>query len=282
MASHAATLAVRDIDFRFDDSIPFHWNPGNPYWGNLVNFITLIAPAFERYAIRATREALPLIRNRAVREDAELFCRQEGQHARHHMAHMALLLRKQPGLQGVLEQINESFESMCRRETLHYHLAYVATVELCFGPLAAFFIDHRGALFIGADPRIASFILWHLVEEFEHRHSAIDIFDDVVGSHGFRLKTLPAVARQLAEVERIAREGFNDAAPLAPGGVGAGDVRAAFAPIPRRRQLSLLWRLATTLLPWHRPEGVPQPEWVSRWMADQAAGMDMTRYYPPG
>jgi len=273
-------LVVRDIDFRFDDSIPFHWNPGNPCWGNLVNFITLIAPAFERYAIRATRAALPLIRDPAVRRDAELFCRQEAQHARHHIAHMALLLRQHPGLGDVVGAINASFEAMYRREPLRYHLAYVATVELCFGPLAAFFIDNRRVLFVDADPRIAAFILWHLVEEFEHRNSAIDIFNDVVGRHGYRLSTLPAVARQLAAIERIAREGFNRVVPAGPGGVAAGDVRSALAAIPRRRQLGLLCRLAATLLPGHRPERLPQPEWVTRWFAEQAAGVDMARHYP--
>ena len=70
-------LVVRDLDFRFDDDIALHWNPGNPHWSNLVNFITLIAPAFERYAIRATRDALPRIRNPAVRADAELFTSKE-------------------------------------------------------------------------------------------------------------------------------------------------------------------------------------------------------------
>ena len=275
-------LVVRHIDFRFDDSIPFHWNPGNPYWGNLVNFITLMAPPFERYAIRATRAALPRIHDQAVKEDAELFCRQEAQHARHHRAHMTLLTRKHPGLEGVLNDINASFEAMYRRESLDYHLAYVATVELCFGPLASFVIENREALFIDADPHIAGFMLWHLVEELEHRNSAIDIYRDVVGSHAYRLKTLAKTGRQLNEVGRIAREGFNRHAPAGPGGVEAGDVRAPFSSIPRRRQLALLCRLAGTLLPFHRPDRLRQPPWVGQWCTDQAAGMDMTRYYPQG
>ena len=215
-------LVVRHIDFRFDDSIPFHWNPGNPYWGNLVNFITLMAPPFERYAIRATRAALPRIHDQAVKEDAELFCRQEAQHARHHRAHMTLLTRKHPGLEGVLNDINASFEAMYRRESLDYHLAYVATVELCFGPLASFVIENREALFIDADPHIAGFMLWHLVEELEHRNSAIDIYRDVVGSHAYRLKTLAKTGRQLNEVGRIAREGFQPACASRSGWGGGG------------------------------------------------------------
>ena len=77
----------------------------------------------------------------------------------------------------------------------------------------------------------------------------------------------------------VAREGFNRHAPPGPGGIGAGDVRAAFAGIPRRHVAALAWRLAVTLLPWHRPDRVPRPAWAKRWCADYAAGCDMTRYY---
>jgi hypothetical protein len=34
-----------------------------------------------------------------------------------------------------------------------------------------------------------------------------------------------------------------------------------------------------TLLPYHNPNGIAQPEWVTQWFADEAAGRDMTRYY---
>jgi predicted metal-dependent hydrolase len=277
-----AELKIRKIDFRFDDSIPFHWNPANPCWGNLVNFITLIAPAFERYAIRATRDGMPEIESAAVRKDAELFCRQEAQHARHHIAHLSWLMRRHPGLEDVRDAINGSYEALAQRESLAFHLTYVATIELCFASLAKFIIDNRRVLFEGADPRIASFILWHLVEEFEHRNSAFDIYRDVVGSHLYRLKILPAVARHLSEIETIAREGFNRHVPADISGVEAGDVKAAFADIPRRHRWGLIYRLACTLLPYHHPDSLAQPEWASQWFADEARGVDMTAYYPTG
>ena len=45
------------------------------------------------------------------------------------------------------------------------------------------------------DARISSFILWHFVEEFEHRNCAIDVFDDIVGRHGHRLRHTPPTRR---------------------------------------------------------------------------------------
>ena len=43
-----------------------------------------MAPAFERYFIKAIRDAMPRIRPTAAREEANRFCMQEGQHARPH------------------------------------------------------------------------------------------------------------------------------------------------------------------------------------------------------
>src|SRR6478752_3349984 len=91
-------LKVRQIDFQFSDAIPFQCNPNNPYWSNFVNFITLIAPGFERYFIKAIRQVMPQIRNPAVKADADLFCQQEAQHSRQHLAHMKVLSAYYPGL----------------------------------------------------------------------------------------------------------------------------------------------------------------------------------------
>ena len=47
-------ITVRSLDFRFEEDIDYYWNPGNDDWGNFVNLITLIVPAFERFVIKAT------------------------------------------------------------------------------------------------------------------------------------------------------------------------------------------------------------------------------------
>jgi predicted metal-dependent hydrolase len=146
--------------------------------------------------VKAIRQAMPRIRDPRVREDAELFCQQEAQHARQHLAHMKVLSAHHPGLEDVRRQVTASCDRLFERERLAFHLAYAATVELCFGPLAVFLVDHRDALFKGGDRTVASFLLWHFVEEFEHRNSAnsaIGVYDDVVGSHVYRLRTAAGV-----------------------------------------------------------------------------------------
>ncbi len=43
-------------------------------------------------------------------------------------------------------------------------------------------INERETLFGGADPVVASLVLWHMVEETEHKSVAFDVFQAVSGS----------------------------------------------------------------------------------------------------
>jgi len=56
-------------------------------------------------------------------------------------------------------------------------------------------------------------MLWHMVEEFEHRRCASDIYEDVVGDHGLRLRSLPATWRHMREVSAIAVAGIRRYVP---------------------------------------------------------------------
>lgn len=273
-------LKVRQIDFQFDDGIAFQWNPGNPYWGNFVNYASVIAPAFERYFIRCTRRAMPQIRDQKTRAMAAAFCAQEAQHAKHHRAHVDLLIRKYPGLRGVQRAVEASYQSLYDEEPLAFGLAYAAVIELCFGPFARYVIDNREHLFVDSDERIASFVLWHLVEEFEHRSAAIDIYNAVVGSYAFRLKTSVRVFRHLYRIDQIVREGFKTHVAAAPGEAGPSETVPFIYAVPRFETATCLFGLLGAMLPCHRADKIRQPAWATQWFADEAAGVDMRRYYP--
>jgi predicted metal-dependent hydrolase len=272
-------LKVRQINFQFDPQTPFYWNPDHVHWGNFVNFVTLIAPGFERYFIRAIRDAMPRISNPAIAEEADKFCRQEAQHSRQHIAHLKVLLNQYPKLEQVFAAVNQSYEHLYQSQSLEFHLGYAAVIELCFGPLAKFIIENRDQLFSGADPTISSFMLWHLVEEFEHRNAAYNVFNDVVQSYQFRLKTVIPVARHILEIRKLVRDGLNTLVPASPSGIAPGEVEKFMVGTPISSRCRLVYELCCTLLPLHRPNSIGEPDWVRQWFRDEEAGVDMTRYY---
>lgn len=274
-------LKIRNIDFEFPDDMVWNWNPGNPSWGNTGHFISFMAPGFERYFIKAIRKAIPQIKDPAIAEEADLFCKQEGQHARHHQAHVAMLAKKYPGLKQVMDDVTKAYDELYQNETMEFHLAYAAVVEATFSPLAKFVVGNRSYLYKDTDPRMASFIMWHFMEEYEHRSSALKIYDAVVGSYWYRLRMAPKVVKHLMMCVEMIEQGCNACVPTADMGTRMDHRAGEFMKeIPLRNKMSTLWDLLLTVLPYHNPDHVKQPEWVTQWFAAENGGMDMRRYYP--
>ena len=111
-----AKLTVRNIRFPIDDTVSFQWQPANPSFGLFGNTFTFLAIAFERYIVSATREALPRFTDADVAEEADLFVRQEAQHARAHRAHAKAMIERYPGLQETYAAANAAYDELLERE----------------------------------------------------------------------------------------------------------------------------------------------------------------------
>ena len=120
-------VKVRKIDFQFDDDIPFHFSPRNIGASDWVNAATLIAPEFEGRFIRVIRGVIPQLSG-FVKHEADVFCKQEAQHAKHHIAHQALLLKKCPQLEDTRDKIHASYMRLLDEELLDFNLTYASCV----------------------------------------------------------------------------------------------------------------------------------------------------------
>ena len=95
-----ATLEVRRIPFEFGDDVPFVWNPRNVAFSTFMNVVSVYAVAFEQMIVAAVREAIPLIADDDVAQEAKDFLRQEAQHSachrRHHWPWRSRRCRRRP------------------------------------------------------------------------------------------------------------------------------------------------------------------------------------------
>ena len=264
------TLKVRKLGFEFPDDIPFWFNPRNREASLVANGLSMLAPAFERYFIKAIRDAMPRIRSAAVREEADLFCRQEGQHSKTHIDHQEMLLRRYPVLEAVRDRVNRSYADLYETESTDFALAYATTIELAFKPMAKFLVGNRHILFADGDPRIAALVLWHFVEEFEHRSSMFNVYQDVVGDYVYRLRTIGRTRRHVAMLAADSRKSMEACEPLPTENKSA-------TKIPRLERLKLTLGLFETFSPLHNPNAGEIPRWIQDWMVAHDAGQDMTR-----
>jgi predicted metal-dependent hydrolase len=285
------TLQVRRIRFDLDEDVPFLWNPGNPAFSLQMNATSIIAIAFERFIVAAVREALETMTGE-IRDEAQAFMLQEGQHSRCHRQHVASLIRQYPGLQETLDAAVASFDRLTATRSLEYRLAYVADVEATFTPTFKMMLDHEDELFAPGDERVSSLFLWHFVEEVEHRSSGVLIYQAMVGDSRFRMRMAPSVVRHLLEVLRTISAGFNEHVPLTDRLVDARLLNPSFALrpaarriasgydcVPLRERLTTAYRIVLSQLPSHDPAHEPLPAFAEGWCRRYDDGADVAHWY---
>lgn len=206
-------LTARSPRFGIDGTVPFQWQPANPSFGLFGNTFTFLAVAFERYIVAATRQAVPRFTSAAVAEEADAFVRQEAQHARAHGAHAKAMISQYPGLDETYAAANAAYDELLEQEDVEFHLAYVACLEATFTPLFKMVLDNRHRLFEGSDERVGTMLLWHFVEEIEHRSSALVIHHDVTPDPWYRVRKAPKVFDHVARIYKLALAGFEKHVP---------------------------------------------------------------------
>src|SRR5262245_13959777 len=208
------SLTVRRPPFQIDTSVPFQWQPANPCFGLFGNTFTFLAIAFERYIVTATRRAMPRITDPAVAEEADAFLRQEAQHARAHRLHANAMIAQYPGLEETLAATHAAYDQLLEREDVEFHLAYIANLEATFTPLFKMVFDNRRQLFAGGDERVGTLLLWHFVEEIEHRSSALLVHHHVTPDRWYRIRKARKVFDHVAGIYTLILAGFEKHVPL--------------------------------------------------------------------
>lgn len=293
-------LEVRRPKFDFTGDVPWEWNPANPQFSFFMNATSMIAICFEQFLVAAVQEAKPLLTDPEVAAEATAFLRQEAQHSSTHRKHVAALIKCYPGLQQTFDAAMASFDDVTNTTPVKYRLAYIADLEATFTPSFKMLLDNEATLFRPGDDRVASLLLWHFVEEVEHRSSALLIYDAAVGDSWYRIRALPSIFRHLIAVTRIIADGVNahvpesdrkvDARTLLPTfGLKQGlrdrlarkrsRVPNAFATVPRMQRLVAVVRVLLSQTPFHDPTDQPLPPFADEWFDRWDSGGDVTRWY---
>jgi len=154
----------------------------------MVNGASLTMPYLEPYLIQAVRMGMKQIRNPELRAMAGDYCGQEGQHFRQHKRFNDILVSKgYDALPELERRMEQSYARLLAKRSLRFHLAYAAGFETMALAVGHWLVNERERLFGGSDPRVASLILWHFVEEIEHKNAALDVYNAVCGGYLYRL-----------------------------------------------------------------------------------------------
>jgi hypothetical protein len=191
--------AIRPRSPRFDfDQVPRHWFANSVIGTAFANGLNLLFPAGERFFVRSVRRYLDRIDDPKLREDVKGFSGQEGLHAYAHERQFEALERQgysvRPFLRfyeafayGFVEKIAPAQLCLAATAACEHFTATMATNALAR--------EAEGALLL-KEPTMRALLLWHAVEEIEHRSVAFDVLNEVNPSYELRVAGL-AVATTL-------------------------------------------------------------------------------------
>ncbi len=301
-------LVVRKIPWEFDATVPFMWQPRNPGFGLFCNAFTFIAVPFERYIVSAVRLARDRLDDDPdVASETDAFLRQEAQHAAAHRKHMIALTHRYPELEECYEDACDGYDRLIDEQPIEFHVAYIANLEATFTPLFKVMLDNREALFGGGDQRVASLMMWHFVEEIEHRSSGLMLCKHVNPNPWYRVQHLRATSRLVAALAQSVAETFDRVVPFEDRGASTRELMSKgpmtrelkyrlpggrrrrgdgppsiFADVPSKQLAKMVWRLWLSQTPYHDPADQPLPDWADTWMREYDRGTDMTRFFGEG
>lgn len=190
-------LNAREVTFDWT-GLPMHYMDGDAFGTHVANGMNLLLPEAEVFFVQAFQEALPLIKDQALRENVVGFI---GQEAMHSSSHQSLLdyLQSELGLdiEPYTQEIQRFFRKVLGRRDLEgrkaqswliERVALIAATEHFTSWLGDWGLNAKG-WDRGLDPKVLDLFRWHLAEEVEHRHVAFDLFTHLDGSYFRRIRT---------------------------------------------------------------------------------------------
>jgi predicted metal-dependent hydrolase len=169
---------------KFDFSqVKAHWAP-NMEFAQGFNASSLIPAYVEPFLLKVMKIARDQIDPSRVQliEEVDIFCKQEMQHCKHHLAfNKALRDQGYEGLKPFEEKIQADYDHFLKNKSLRFNLAYCEGFESMSASACETWFEDFDDLLVGADQVVADLWRWHLAEEFEHRTVCSDVFHELSG-----------------------------------------------------------------------------------------------------
>ncbi|AOL95452.1 metal-dependent hydrolase [Porphyrobacter sp. LM 6] len=258
----SGAIPVRQIPFAFSEAIDPVWHPDKPEWSHMVNGASLTMPYLEPFLIKTVTEALRQVGDPALKADVQAFIGQEGVHYRNHRRYNEILKRHYPELAEVEAALDADYRGFQKR-SLEWRLAYTAGFETMTMGITEWLVHQRSLLFRGADRSVASLVLWHMVEETEHKNVAYDLYMHLYGSWWGKARGLLFAT---AHVALASRQGYRRMLQR-DGRWARPSSRLRLYLMVARFLLHASPAMLRSLLPGYHPAKVRDPDWVRRWAA---------------
>jgi predicted metal-dependent hydrolase len=264
-------MIVRRMRFPYPEGLKAWWNPARPEFSQIVNAASLGMPYLEPYLIETMRKAREKIVDPRVLKDLDLYVGQESTHFRQHQQFNKRLAElgyaAVPRMEATLKN---DYEALGRTRSLAFNVAYAEGFEAMALTIGHMLIEDRDYLFGNADPAVSSLILWHFVEEIEHKCATYDVFKALDGRYLWRIYGL---LYAMIHIMARTRQGYR-AMLIEDGRWFTWTSRLALYKVLIRIFAKLTPRLLRIMRPGYDPREVPDPQWMTEWRRFHTEGRE--------
>jgi predicted metal-dependent hydrolase len=261
-------VRTRRIRFSYPTGSRFqHYVNGDLVMSHLVAVLSGMFPEGEQFFVRSVRDARDRVTDPELRAQVAGFIGQEVTHGREHdelnarldaMGYRSLKVdRHVRGLLALVERIG----SRRRR------LAVTAALEHYTATLAECLLGKPEAQALLGDTEVRALLLWHALEESEHKAVAFDVYRAVGGPEWLRIWVMRVTSAifLLEVVGHTALSMLRDRATYHPLVLGRSLAALRYSPFLQR---DVLHRLRTYNRPGFHPDDWDATELIERWRAE--------------
>ncbi len=273
-------MIVRRMRFGYPDSLKAWWNPSRREFSHMVNAASLAMPYLEPYLIETMRLAKAKIADPKLAAEIDLYIGQESTHFRQHqLFNRRLAAMGYAAVPAMEAALAADYAGFAAGKSFAFNLAYAEGFESMALAMGHFLIADR----VDGDDAVGSLVLWHFVEEIEHKCVTYDVFDALDGRYWMRVW---GFLRATTHIMARTRKGYR-ALLIEDGLWRSWRSRIALAAMLGRIALRLGPRMLRVLRPGYNPRQVKDPAWAIAWRrrhaeeADMSGTLDMRRIADP-
>jgi predicted metal-dependent hydrolase len=194
--TEARTVPHRDVHtrrIRFaypPASLDRHYVDGDLVMSHVVAVLSAMFPEGEDFFVRAVRAHADRVTDPELKEQVAGFIGQEVTHGREHRALNERLQQMGYPTRRVDRWIGAGLRRNERWFPRKAQLAITAALEHYTATLAETLLTDERAQALLGDTEVRSMLLWHALEESEHKAVAFDVFRTVVGDEKVRIRAM--------------------------------------------------------------------------------------------
>jgi hypothetical protein len=185
------SVRTRRIAFAYPPaSMERHYVSGDLVMSHVVSVLSAMFPEGEDFFVRAVRAHADQVTDPELREQVAGFIGQEVTHGREHRALNERLQEMGYPTRRVDRWVGSALRRNERLLPPRIQLAITAALEHYTAALAETLLTDERAQALLGETEVRSMLLWHALEESEHKSVAFDVLQTAVGSEKLRIRAM--------------------------------------------------------------------------------------------